>query len=282
MNVEDLTKIDVGFYENMTNDVYHKSSGVSKSVLDMSVVDLYKPEWSRVCPIDSDKIKTFNFGDAMHAICLEPHRLKADFTVMPDFNLRTNSGKQEKKEFEEYHKDFKILTDKEHKKLCLMYESVMSHPKARALIEADGIAEGSYFWKDDETGLLCKCRPDKNLSNGLLVDIKTTPDIKTFNQSVDDYRYYVQDPWYCDGVKRFECEQRMEFLVIQKNIELGRYPVEVISLPSEVIEYGRDVYRDNLNQYAEFLEQKKEPKTKELEMSFRFYQKSNEYYGDAI
>lgn len=269
-----------GFFEDMPNKVYHGLSGVSKTTIDMAAEDHHRPVWARWCPQDQDKIKTFDFGDAMHAICLEPHRLKSEFVTMPPFNLRTNIGKAEKIEFEAANKDSKILTSDEYKQLNLMYESVMAHPEARALIEAEGIAEGSYFWTDESTGLICKCRPDKNLLNGLLVDVKTTPDLKKFKYSVEDYRYYVQDPWYCDGVKRFEGETRMEFLVIQKTIEIGRYPVMVVKLSDDAIEYGRARYRDDLNRYAEFLQLEQQPETRELEMGYRFYQNSTEYFGE--
>lgn len=259
------------YVEDMSNAEYHQSKGISKTVLDLAARDPHLPEWSRKCPQDAEKIKAFDFGDAMHAICLEPDRLKSEFVAMPELNLRTNKGKEEKAAFIEANKNKKILTAEEHKQLNLMFESVMAHREARALIEADGVAEGSYFWTDEATGLECKCRPDKQI-NHLLVDVKTTPDLKKFCYAVDDYRYYVQDPWYCDGVSRFTdgWPVSMQFLVIQKSIECGRYPVMVVKLPSEAIEYGRITYRRNLNEYAAFMQMGTPPETRELAMHYRF------------
>lgn len=275
---------ELEFHQYMPNDTYHKSKGISKTTLDMASTDPHKPAWSKTCPVDQDKLKTFDFGDAMHAICLEPERLKSEFISMPKLNLQTKVGKAERDAFVEAHKEFKILTADEYKKLNLMFDSVMAHAPARALIEAEGIAEGSYFWTDEETGLRCKCRPDKNIfSQGLLVDVKTTPDIAKFAYSVDDYRYYIQDAWYCDGIQRFAEEPiRMEFLVIQKNIECGRYPVEVIRLPEEAVNYGREIYREELNKYNEFLNGDKKTESRTLEMSYRFNQKLEYHYGDII
>jgi exodeoxyribonuclease VIII len=272
------------FVADMPNAEYHSGKGVSKTTLDMFAADPYRPEWSRKCPQDEDKIKTFDFGDAMHATCLEPDRLKSEFVVMPALDARTTIGKAKKKEFLEAHKNSKILTFDEHKQLNLMFESVMAHKEARALIEADGIAEGSYFWTDSQTGLECKCRPDKHIrSRSLLVDVKTTPDLKKFCYSVDDYRYYVQDAWYCDGVSRFQnWAAEMDFLVIQKTIECGRYPVMVVKLPQEAIEYGRDIYRQDLNRYAEFLSSGTQPKTRELVMGYQFNRKAEEHFGEIF
>lgn len=275
---------EVGFYSELSNDDYHGGKGVSKTTLDLAASDPHKVAWSKACPVDREKLKTFDFGDAMHAICLEPERLKAEFAVLPKLDLRTNAGKKEKAEFIEEHKGYKILSADDYKQLNLMFESVMAHREARALIEAQGIAEGSYFWEDKETGLLCKCRPDKNIeSRGLLVDVKTTPDLKKFAYSVDDYRYYVQDPWYCDGVKNVTGEIFiMEFLVIQKTIDCGRYPVEVLQLSDDVVQYGREIYRRDLDNYAEFMQLEQAPRTRELEMGFRFEQKIENHYGEVM
>lgn len=272
------------YIDGMPNDEYHASKAISKTTLDLAAEDPLGPAWSRSCPVDAEKLKTFDFGDAMHAICLEPDRLKSEFVVMPKLDLRTREGKTEKAEFEKAHVNSKILTNEEHKKLSLMFESVMAHPQARALIEAEGVAERSYFWNDDRTGLDCKCRPDKLFSDrGLLVDVKTAPDLKKFSYSVDDYRYYIQDPWYCDGVQRFYgSPMRMEFLVIQKTIEIGRYPVMVVKLPDDAIQYGREQYRKELDRYAEFLQLGEPPETREIEMGWNFNRRIEEHYGDVI
>lgn len=271
------------FAANMSNKDYHATKDVSKTTLDLAHSDPHGPAWSRVCPVDDEKLKTFDFGDAMHAICLEPDRLKSEFIVMPKFGLK-NADKAAKTAWLLEHKHLKVLSEDEHKKLNLMFESVMAHGEARSLIEADGLAESSYFWVDEQTGLGCKCRPDKHIeSSNLLVDVKTAPYLSKFNYSADDYRYYVQDPWYCDGVSRFTDRRvRMEFLVIQKTIECGRYPVGVLRLPEEAIEYGRDMYRQDLNRYAEYMELEQKPETRELEMSWRFNQKIESHFGEVF
>ncbi len=260
------------FFDGMPNSDYHATNDISKSTLDMASGDPFGPMWARRCPQDKDRLKTFDFGDAMHAICLEPERIDSEFITIPPFNLRTNSGKEDKVIFKLDHADKKILSSDDYKKLRLMFESVMAHIPARRLIEADGVAERSYFWRDEETGADCKCRPDKYIDKeGLLVDVKTTPDLKKFHLSVEDYRYHVQDPWYCDGLGRFtDQELRMEFLVIQKNISIGRYPVMVVKLPPEVIEYGRVTYKNDLRRYAEFLSAGECLDTVELHMRQRF------------
>ena len=280
MNKRDIKP---GLYLDISNDDYHKGPGISKTTLDNFSTDPESVIWSKNCPQDKEKLTTLDFGDAMHAICLEPDRLKTDFIVKPSFNLRTNKGKEEEKAFLDENKHKKVLTKDQIKKLELMFGSIMAHPRSRKLIESEGIAEASYFWEDKETGLLCKCRPDKNIqSKNLLVDVKTTSDLKTFKYSVDDFKYYVQAPWYCDGVGHFEEQPTMEFLVIQTKAELGRYPVQVLRLPDEAINYGRSLYRENLNNYFNYLNSEKEPDTQTLEMSWQFTEKAIEKEGEVF
>ena len=85
--------------KDMSNDDYHATRAIGKTSIDLAHSDPYGPSWSRECPTDKEKLKTFDFGDAMHAICLEPDRLKSEFVVMPELNLRTNAGKAERDEF---------------------------------------------------------------------------------------------------------------------------------------------------------------------------------------
>lgn len=266
---------NTGMVEGMSNDDYHAHPAISKSQLDMVNGDPYRLEWSKSCPQDAEKMQTFEFGDAMHAICLEPERLESEFIEMPSFNLRTNAGKADRDSFYAENGEKKILTADEYKKLHLMFDSVMAHPEARALIEAEGLAESSWFWRDGETGVDCRCRPDKLIDN-LLVDVKTTETLAKFHFSVDDYRYHVQDPFYCDGLRANGIDKpEMVFLVIQKHIEIGRYPVMVVRLPEEAIEYGRMEYQRNLRQYVKFLEHGKTA-VDELAMSYRFMERAME------
>lgn len=266
-----------GHYPNISNADYHSSHGISKTGLDMFAGDQSALEWKDNCPVDEEKLKTLDFGDAMHAISLEPDRLNTDFAVLPELNLRTNIDKEIKRQFLLEHADKKIITFDEHKKLGLMFESIMAHPYARKLIEMPGVAEHSYYWTDLDTGVLCKCRPDRNITGmPILMDVKTTDLISKFHYSVDDYRYYVQSPFYMDGVSACgDHKDRFVFLVIQKTIELGRYPVKCVELKIPTIEYGRSEYKRNLHDYSIAMDTGNFNGIYELEMSYNFNKKIN-------
>lgn len=259
----------------MSNDEYHRHPSISKSQLDMFSRDENALEWVKNCPVDTEKLKTLDFGTAMHAICLEPELLKTDFIIMPPFNGRSNAGKEEKAAWLELNKDKKVLTTDEYTKLNLMFESVMAHPGARRLIEMQGAAEESFFWTDEETGVECRCRPDKNLTDTqYLMDVKTTEELRKFCYSVEDYRYEVQDAYYTDGLRANDQDKEgMIFLVIQKKIELGRYPVAVWTLPKEAKDHGRIQYKQDLQDYVEYKKRQQLRVVSELSMHRNYMKK---------
>ena len=233
---------------------YHAHPAIGKSTLDLIARDPYLVEWSRNAPVDPGKKSAADIGDAFHALLLEPDRFAASYIVAPSFNLRTNDGKAQQAEFAAANAGKVILSADESAMLHMMRDSVMAHPQARELIEAEGLVERSFFWTDDETNIECKCRPDKFIAaRNLLVDVKTTPSIAKFSYSVEDFRYYVQAPWYCDGVDLFGYDSRMAFMVVQKTAEFGRYPVQVFTLPEDLILYGRQTYQRDMRRWSRFL-----------------------------
>lgn len=256
----------------ISNTEYHQRDEISKSQLDIFHGNKNGLQWLKDCPVDDEKIETFDFGTACHEILLEPDAFKNNFVVAPNLNMRTNAGKEEMRLFKIEHEAKKILAFDEYKKLSLMRESVMADPAARHWIEAQGVAEGSWFWTDPDTGVECRCRPDKDIvGTRFLMDIKSTDTIKKFNFSVDDYRYYVQDPFYTDGLTANGVEKNeMVFLVMQKHIECGRYPVKCVTLPLDVKQFGRDEYKRDLENLAKYREKNKIVLADSLEMSRNF------------
>lgn len=270
--------------QHLSNREYHARPEISKSQLDLINRDIYALEWQKKAPIDNNKLATLNFGSAMHALILEPWLFDTDFVVMPKFNLRTNSGKEEKEQFIIENEGKTVLTADEREKLEILWHSALAHPAAREAIEAEGVYEQSMFWLNEETAINCRCRPDKIITTpGRLIDIKTTPDLSKFKFSVEDYRYHVQAAFYKDGIEANGYETGdMEFLVIQTNVSCGRYPIAMYTLPWEIIEHGRTCYMNDLRKYADYLDSDKKPKSQELEMHRGFWHRIEEEQAGGI
>ncbi|HAU6774209.1 TPA: exonuclease VIII, partial [Salmonella enterica subsp. enterica serovar Solt] len=194
--------IQPGIYYDIPNEAYHAGPGVSKSQLD-DIADtpaIYL--WRKNAPVDTEKTKSLDTGTAFHCRVLEPEEFSKRFIIAPEFNRRTSAGKEEEKTFlEECARTGRtVLTAEEGRKIELMYQSVMALPLGQWLVESAGYAESSVYWEDPETGILCRCRPDKIIPEfHWIMDVKTTADIQRFRTAYYDYRYHVQDAFYSDG-----------------------------------------------------------------------------------
>ncbi|EJP8613482.1 PD-(D/E)XK nuclease-like domain-containing protein, partial [Salmonella enterica subsp. enterica serovar Cerro] len=196
--------IQPGIYYDIPNEAYHAGPGVSKSQLD-DIADtpaIYL--WRKNAPVDTEKTKSLDTGTAFHCRVLEPEEFSKRFIIAPEFNRRTSAGKEEEKTFlEECARTGRtVLTAEEGRKIELMYQSVMALPLGQWLVESGGYAESSVYWEDPETGILCRCRPDKIIPEfHWIMDVKTTADIQRFRTAYYDYRYHVQDAFYSDGYR---------------------------------------------------------------------------------
>ncbi len=247
--------ITPGYYRDLSNEAYHRGPGISKSQLDLIHKSPALFQWSKAAPEDEEKKAALNIGDAVHAILLEPHRFAEQYAIGPaDAPRNTKAGKEKWEEFEATLTGQTVLTADEGRKVHLIRESVMAHPHARWLVEAEGDAEASIYWKERSTGLLARCRPDKTIpSLGWIADVKTTADMSKFARSVYEYRYHVQDPFYCDGYAEHFGEQpaAFVFLVVSTSIECGKYPVRLFTLDLEAKSIGRDTYLEDMAIYAD-------------------------------
>ena len=259
-----------GYYKGIPNAEYHAGQGVSKSQLDMLAKSPALIQWNREAPEDETKIKALHFGDAMHAILLEPHRFDSEYVVAPKIDRRSNKGKAEAAAWEAANADRVQLTEEEGRKIQLMRESVMAHPDARRLLEAEGDAESSIYW--EEGGVLCRCRPDKALPKyNLMLDVKTTADMAKFHFSARDYRYDVQDSFYSSGYRHHFGEQpSFIFLVVGTSISCGKYPVQLFELSTDDKLNGEQLYKEELAQYRKCLEENEWPGIQTLSLPRRF------------
>ncbi|EEW3359058.1 exodeoxyribonuclease VIII [Escherichia coli] len=262
--------IEPGIYYGISNENYHAGPGVSKSQLD-DIADtpaLYL--WRKNAPVDTTKTKTLDLGTAFHCRVLEPEEFSNRFIVAPEFNRRTNAGKEEEKAFlmECASTGKTVITAEEGRKIELMYQSVMALPLGQWLVESAGHAESSIYWEDPETAILCRCRPDKIIPEfHWIMDVKTTADIQRFKTAYYDYRYHVQDAFYSDGYEaQFGVQPTFVFLVASTTIECGRYPVEIFMMGEEAKLAGQLEYHRNLRTLADCLNTDEWPAIKTLSL----------------
>lgn len=247
--------MESGIYFDISNEDYHNSEGVSKSNLDDIAKCPAIYQWRKRAPENEDKKQALNMGTALHCLLLEPQEFDNRFAVKPVFDRRTTAGKSGHESFmNEFAESGKIIIDESDElKLRLMQENAFAHPTAKKLLDMDGYYESSIFWTDKETGKLCKIRPDKLVKDkAMIIDVKKTADIDNFARSIEEYRYHVQDAMYCEGYKNhFGKIPHFVFIAVSETIDCGRYPVRVFVLDDYDKEIGYQLFRRDLNKYAE-------------------------------
>jgi len=192
-------------------------------------------------------------GSAFHDAIEDYEAFQDTYTVMPKFS---GTGMKKKKEdwlAENNHKQF--LSEDAYRMIIGMRESFLSHPYAQYYINGS-IVEGSFFWEDPSTGIICKTRPDflrKNL--GIGIDLKSTLDARPdiFAKDIQKYDYHLQAAMCIDGINAVWGDDtwQMEsfiFLLVEK---AGDYQIATYELEQSAIDHGRECYKALLQRLAD-------------------------------
>jgi PDDEXK-like domain of unknown function (DUF3799) len=235
-------------YENMPNGEYHATAGISNSGL--SLIARSPAHYRFSAP--SEPTRSMEIGTAIHTAVLEPERFASEYVLLKNITDRRSSAY---KDATKIHSSERVLTGTEADKVQGMAESVLGNPHAQALIQhPDARTELSVFTQDPETGVTVKCRFDL-MTPGKALDLKKTQDARAdaFAKSVANYRYMVQAAFYSD-VWKWETGETLEafgFLCVEEEMP---HASAIYVLDDEAMEYGRKLYRRDLNRYAECLE----------------------------
>ena len=246
---------DFNPFVKMTDDEYSKSAGVRKSALDRIATS------PATVNLPWNGSKSTDFGSLVHCLVLQPENFFLDFAVEPEFNKRTNAGKEEAEAFATENKDKIIITSQDLEKAQGMREQVMAcigdwleHPQT--------IIEHAVFWVDPETGLDCKCKPDIYVaSENMVIDLKKTAERATANdfaKSVGAYRYHVQKAFYLEGLEANGIEgAQFNFAPISLQANGG---TGLFELDEETTRIGYETMRNDLNLYAACVKSGKWPR----------------------
>ena len=94
------------------------------------------------------------------------------------------------------------LTEAELTQSHDMVKSALGNDTVLNLLDS-GVAEHSFYWVEDETGIRCKSRPDFVRDKGnVLVEIKTTKDASPFGfaRECATYKYHIQAGFHSIGI----------------------------------------------------------------------------------
>lgn len=236
---------------NMPNEAYHAYGGISKSGLDL----IARSPAHYAYRSAHEPSRAMIIGSATHAAIFEPEVFAKQYMLLKDVTDRRSSAY---KEAVKVHGEDNVLTGKEADAVAGMQAALQLNPHAQALLAASGWAEIAVFATDPVTGVLVKCKFDKLLTCLNSVDLKTTQDLRDFAKSVANYRYHVQQAFYSDVFEWATGLQlkSFDFLAVEKDAPNAS---RIFALDTPSVDYGRKLYRQALNVYAECLQSNEWP-----------------------
>ncbi len=269
--------IQTGKYSDLSNEDYHAhTDSISRSaIMDFAVSP--KKYWANYMnPNKPEKKQSPDmlFGEAFHSMILEEAKFENEFCVQPELHklpkvgLLRDLGREEYdrqkserdkvsalnvkiSELREQNKETKKCIDSEdYQKLCDMRDSLKSNFEAWDLI-SEAKYEQSYFWTDEDTGLMLKARPDI-LHGSLVVDLKTTRDAspRSFQRSMCDGGYHIQAAMILDAVRAIDKREIVTFINIAIEKEYP-YSVGIYIIDDAAIAAGREKYKRILRELKE-------------------------------
>lgn len=238
--------IKPGIYDGIPNEAYHAGPGISKSGL--WTIHKKSPAHYR-WPAPREEKAHFDLGSAIHAAILEPDLFETEFVNGPD-DRRGNKWKDAQEIAKAERKI--LLTSADYEKALAVRDAVHSDNWINQVITGgEGSVEASGYWIDPETGVLCRCRPDKLRKDlGICLDIKSarSANADEFARAVVNYGYHSQEAFYSDGLNELGAGiEGFVFLVFEPESPYAR---AVYELPPAIVEEGRLIMRAALERYA--------------------------------
>lgn len=180
-------------------DEQHESNSRLKTL--RKSVPLYHGMYvTKTIPIPAST-KNQEFGTAFHLMVLQPELWQERIAMSPTARKTTKAGEAEWEQFAEDNEDKIWLTEAERESLEKMHESVLANTEARDLLLSDGKIECPMEFRDPQTGILLKIKPDRLLDSGLVIDLKYShePYEQEFARSCVNYDYHSSAALYQRG-----------------------------------------------------------------------------------
>lgn len=270
-----------GIYLDMPIDVYHAQLAVSCT----GIKQLIKSPWHywASSPLNPDrmpfkKTPALIKGQKFHKYLLERKTFWDDYVVKSnlkkDGTPRANAVHSATGTDKETGKEFIGAGELEDIKTAVNVLERML-PKTVDVCLRGALTEVSMFWRDEETGILCRCRHDI-FKPMVSTDYKTSADVSPRDcvGALVNYDYPIQAALYLDGNKAVfrnhlsdDMRQRLNlddeklafieehsnyvFLFQESSFPLTPY---ALTVEDDLLERGRELYRHGLRVYQDCVE----------------------------
>lgn len=286
--IEALAVGECIIFDDMPNEIYHACVGISSSkIKDAMRSMMYFNAKHNTKEIEQETGSHFDIGNVFHSICLEPDLTSKEYICEPSgndvpakptdtqlkkYNDWVKLGKPEKSENPKayptdlmlvrcgYWGDFYESTGGLYPVAAddwriaeNMAKSAINDTDASKLLKHPARkCERSYFKRCDETGMIIKARPDLELGR-IVADLKSIALRGAFDESylltalrkeVFNRQYHLSAAMYLDI-----CE-KSSFIWIFTNKQDGYHWTATIRASSEILERGRELYKEYKHKIA--------------------------------
>ena len=270
-----------GAYPDIPNEDYHRnprllpgpslSASGGKLLLDKSPFHFWSDSpMNPTRPAESSK-PHLNVGKAAHDMLLLADRWATSYHVLPEgFNV----GHERKWAAEIAARDYAlrkgktVLTHAEHAQVEAVAEAIGMRDVARLAL-SNGEPEVTIVWRDKETGVWLRCRPDwlpyPVIHGG---EVRVVSDLKFmapenctpagFSNAIYRFGYHMAAAWYFEGIKAVYGQEPTHWLHIAIEKEFP-FSVSLYPLPQADIERGRAQMRIAVARFADCLASNKWP-----------------------
>ena len=187
-----------GIYDNIPEEVYHSSEGISKSQLD-HMINGSPLHYQYALNNKTETTPAMRFGSLFHMVTLEPERVASEVVIAKKFDKRKKGQKEAEEEFLKENEGKLIVSQDDMDTVSYMRDAAYSHGFAKDLLTMPSKKEQSIYSIDKDTDLLKRGRIDiVNDHEGVLTDLKSCQDAspRGFKKSIYQYNYHVQESYY--------------------------------------------------------------------------------------
>ena len=241
-----------------SNEEYHSRPGISASGLKM----IYKESVNKYLKRKPFESKSMALGTAVHSALLEPDEFSREYLVLPKIDRRTKDGKNEYNNYMSKANNKTLLASEDYNIINEINKNLKKNKLAKFYLE--GQKEISHYGQYNNIDV--RVRPDViNMHRGYIADVKTCRNNspKNFKSDVYKYAYHLQAAFYMDMIDGID---HFKFITVET---VYPYTVEVYTLSDEMIEQGRNAWKQAFSDYEMYLETGVVP-------SYNWYQYAND------
>lgn len=267
--------------ETITDQEYHADKTSAGSTQIRQVIDSPAGFFAKFYDDVKDEAEEekepehFRVGKMVHMAILEHKRFEEVYVVAPEFLGLTLDGKMSNRSKAAKEKEAAWLADlPPGAQVCTkdqldmitgIARAIMNHPQGPNLIK-DCQTEVAGYYRDPETGIRCRFKPDLIKFNGsALTDFKTgkSSDETFFGSDAFNHRYDIQLFMYAEGAKAINGTppELLSSLVVEK---LKPYePAIFYWAPEDLVQAEVD-YRAGLRRLRKCIDENKWPYRQEM------------------